>query len=357
MKLGNFYASGNTKRYLLVPLALFLVFLFLILVWPTVPRGIDLKGGTLLLIRSDKEINASGLKDLLSSSFDLTDLSVHGISSPSGFGVNVQFASNNLLQAARDEIDLGKAASESSPETALQHYSNAVSMLAPYLEETSLSSDADEALGQSELYLIEATKSVNEQMQSMIVERFSLGSNVAFQRRDVSPTLGESFWQTAFNVAIFAAVLIVLVVFLFFRKVIPSAAVIAAAVFDIAGALALMAVFGIPLSLSSIPALLMLIGYSVDTDIMLTTRMLTRGGKEPSGRAYESMLTGLTMTGTTIAALIAMIAISYLNQIEVIFAIAVVLFFGLAADLVSTWLMNAPILLWYVEGKRQKTFM
>ncbi len=356
LKISNFYAGGDTKRYMLVPAAMFILFLFLILVWPTVPRGIDLKGGTLLLIRSDKEVDASKLKDLLSANFDLTDLKVHSISSPAGFGVNVQFATNALLKGAREEIDAGNALEEISPETALQHYRNATTILAEYLEETSLPDEVFEARGKVELYFIEAGKNINEKMQQLITQEFNLGSEVAFQRKEVSPTLGESFWQTAFNVAIFAGILIVFVIFIFFRKIIPSAAVIGAAVFDIAGALALMAVFNIPLSLSSIPALLMLIGYSVDTDIMLTTRMLTRREKDPAGRAYDSMLTGLTMTGTTIAALFAMIAISYLNQIEVIFAIAVVLLFGLAADLISTWFMNAPVLLWYVERKNKKPF-
>jgi len=356
LQLSNLYKGSAYKRFLIVPTVLFAVFLFLIFVWPTVPKGIDLKGGTLLLIRSSTEIGAVELHSILSDNFDLTDLKVHGVSSPAGFGVNVQYASNRTLDDARAEIDSAKALLGADPAAALQHCRNAVGILAQHLEETSLPADAPEAINQSELYLIEANKNMNGKMQALIVQHFSLGEEVAFQRKDVSPTLGESFWATAFNVAIFAGVLIIAVIFLFFRRLIPSAAVIAAAVFDITGALALMALFNIPLSLSSIPALLMLIGYSVDTDIMLTTRVLTRRGKEPSDRAFDSMLTGFTMTGTTIAALVAMAAISYFSQIEVIFAISVVLLFGLAADLISTWLMNAPLLLWYVERGRKKPY-
>jgi len=33
----------------------------------------------------------------------------------------------------------------------------------------------------------------------------------------------------------------------------------------------------------------------------------------------------------------------------VMFEISVVIFFGLLADLISTWFMNAPILIWYVK--------
>ncbi len=355
LALDNFYEGKKYRRFVLVPAVLFAAFLFIILVWPTVPRGIDLQGGTLLLIRSSTPIDAAELRSLLSANYQLQDLKVHSTAGPSGFGVNVQYASNITVEQASAEIDAAKALLESDPAAALQHSRNAVQIIALHLEETTLPTDASEAVAQAELYLIEANKDMNEKMQSLIAQHFNLGEEVAFQRRDVSPTLGESFWQTAFNVAVFAGILIVAVIFVFFRKIVPSAAVIAAAAFDIAGALALMALFSIPLSLSSIPALLMLIGYSVDTDIMLTTRMLSSAGKAPSERAFESMLTGFTMTGTTIAALIAMIAVSYLNQIEVIFAIAVVLLFGLLADLISTWLMNAPVLLWYVESRKEKS--
>ncbi|MCR4368773.1 MAG: MMPL family transporter, partial [archaeon] len=168
------------------------------------------------------------------------------------------------------------------------------------------------------------------------------------------PSLGENFYQTGILVSAIAIILVIIVIFLFFREVIPSGAILLAIIFDIAGALGLMSIFGIPLSLATIPALVMLIGYSVDTDVMLTTRVLKRKEGTPRERAHESMITGLTMTLTTLAALTVMIILSYFSQLEVVFQIAAVLLFGLCADLISTWLMNAPILLWYVEKKEGK---
>ena len=115
-----------------------------------------------------------------------------------------------------------------------------------------------------------------------------------------------------------------------------------------------MAVFKVPLSLATIPALLMLVGYSVDTDIMLTTRLLKRREGTAADRTIGAMKTGLTMTFTTLAALTVMLSISFFNQITIIFEIAAVIFFGLLGDLISTWMMNAPILLWYVEKKKER---
>jgi preprotein translocase subunit SecF len=354
LELEHFYTGQKYKLYMAIPAILFIAFLLMVFVWPTVPAGIDLKGGTLIIIRSETPIDAIELKQLLSDNFDLVDLKVNSVSSASSSGVNIQFAGNSILIAAKSGIDSAKAMLAANPAAALQEAQAVANMLAPFVQETALPSDPEAAVAQADFYLAEANQAINESMQKLIVQHFSLGSEVAFQKKEVSPTLSAAFWQTGLNVAIMAGILIVVVIFFFFRKIIPSLAVISAAIFDICGALAMMSVFGIPLSLSSIPALLMLVGYSVDTDIMLTTRLLQRREGTPAKRAADSMVTGLTMTGTTLAALAAMIIISYINQVYVIFEIATVIFFGLLADLVSTWLMNAGILLWYLEWKNRK---
>ncbi len=151
-----------------------------------------------------------------------------------------------------------------------------------------------------------------------------------------------------------AIILITIVIFFFFREIIPSAAIVSCAVFDILAGMASMAFLGIPVSLSSIASLLMLIGYSIDTDILLTTRVLKKREGTAIERAADSMVTGMTMTSTALGALAVMLAISLFSQITVIFDIAIVLVGGLLGDLIGTWLWNAPILLWYAEWKEKK---
>jgi len=174
-----------------------------------------------------------------------------------------------------------------------------------------------------------------------------------FSFQEVGPSLVQTFFQQSIKLVLIASVLVIIVIFIFFREIIPSLAIILAAAFDILAALAGMALFRIPLSLASIPALLMLIGYSVDTDVMLTYKLLRTKG-EPKQRAHEALKTGLTMTGTTLAALAVMFSLSYYFQLTIIFQISAVLFFGLIGDLFSTWFMNAPILLIYLEKKKQR---
>lgn len=171
--------------------------------------------------------------------------------------------------------------------------------------------------------------------------------------------MGEVVSRSLQGQALYAILLsffgMAIVVFIIFRSFIPSIAVVISAFADIVFAAAMMDVFGILLSLGTVAALLMLIGYSVDTDILLTTRLLKRKG-EVNEKIKEAMKTGMTMTMTTLAALVVLFLISsgsYLissfTRIDIIRDISVVLIFGLIADMINTWMTNVGILKWYIE--------
>ncbi len=164
----------------------------------------------------------------------------------------------------------------------------------------------------------------------------------------VGSSLGESFWQQAQLSIIVAFILMGIIVFIIFRTLIPSAAVILAAFSDIIVTLALMQVFSIEISLASFAALLMLIGYSIDTDILLTTRILRNTEGSLSERMRGAFKTGMTMTLTTLSVLAAVVITT---TSPVLFSIASVLFLGLAVDIINTWLMNATIIRWYAEKR------
>lgn len=135
-------------------------------------------------------------------------------------------------------------------------------------------------------------------------------------------------------------------VFILFRTFVPSIAVVASAFSDIVIPLALMNVLGIDLSLGTVAALLMLIGYSVDSDILLNNHVLRRrGGFYES--TYRAMRTGVTMTLTSIAAMIVMTAVSTLFGIPLLPEIGIVLVFGLTTDLMNTYMMNVSLLRYY----------
>jgi preprotein translocase subunit SecF len=118
----------------------------------------------------------------------------------------------------------------------------------------------------------------------------------------------------------------------------------------------LMSIFGIVLEPASLVALIMLIGYSVDTDILLTTRMLKRKRGELDEAVDGALKTGLTMTGTTFVVMVVVLIVStFFTHLQELTSIASVLLLGLLADVTSTWFMNAGILKWYIEEKGSKT--
>ncbi len=163
----------------------------------------------------------------------------------------------------------------------------------------------------------------------------------------IGPSLGEAFWFQAQIGIMIAFILMGIIVFGIFRSFVPSVAVMIAAVSDIIVTLAIMQVFGIELSLASFAALLMLIGYSIDTDILLTTRVLKTEGNL-GDRIRSAFKTGITMTGTTLGVLV---AILLTTSSAVLFGIASVLAIGLVIDIINTWLQNATILRWHAERR------
>jgi preprotein translocase subunit SecF len=133
---------------------------------------------------------------------------------------------------------------------------------------------------------------------------------------------------------------------LIFRTFVPSLAIVASAFSDIAIPIALMNVLGIDLTLGAVAALLMLIGYSVDSDILLNNHVLRRhGGFYES--SYRAMRTGVSMTLTSISAMTTMAIVAWLFGIELMFDIALILVFGLSADLLNTYMLNMSLLRWY----------
>ncbi|MBR9691985.1 protein translocase subunit SecF [Candidatus Woesearchaeota archaeon] len=164
-------------------------------------------------------------------------------------------------------------------------------------------------------------------------------------------SLGASFFKETFRALILAFVFMGIVVFIYFRVPIPSLAVILAAFSDIIITLAIVNVLGMKLSTAGLAAFLMIIGYSVDTDILLSTRVLKRKEGEVIDRVFSAMKTGLTMSITTIAAVT--VALIFSNS-EVLKQIMTILLIGLLVDLISTWIQNAGILRWYVEKKTRR---
>jgi len=164
--------------------------------------------------------------------------------------------------------------------------------------------------------------------------------------------IGESFGKTlqyqAVVALVFSFIGMSIVIFLAFRTFVPAAAVVLSAFADMVMTAATMNLIGIPLSLGTVAALLMLIGYSVDSDILLTNRVLKRQGKL-NEKLSGAFTTGIIMTSTTLAATVALFLVSWFGSVQILMEISAVLLIGLVFDILNTWLTNVGILKWYVQ--------
>lgn len=194
----------------------------------------------------------------------------------------------------------------------------------------------------------------------MLNEQYGAGT---YEIESINPLFGKELQNQAVRAVIIAFILMAIVVFVVFRTFIPPLAVIFAAFSDIVIAVACMDIIGMELSLGTVAALLMLIGYSVDSNILLTTNLLRKKG-ELNEKVRNALKTGITMTSTTLSAVFAMFLVSssihlfsaHFAPIPMLRDISIVLLFGLVMDLVNTWLLNAGILRWYVEKKERKKY-
>ncbi len=165
-------------------------------------------------------------------------------------------------------------------------------------------------------------------------------------------SLSKSFFRQLLIAILLAFVFMALVVFIIFRTFVPSAAIVIAAFADIFMTLTLFNILGLEMSSAGIVAFLMLIGYSVDTDILLTNRVLKRHEDPLNRRIFSAFKTGITMTLTSLMAIIfaLLIVMSFSAVLTKIFTILVI---GLSFDILNTWITNVSLIKWYVKSKHE----
>jgi len=219
------------------------------------------------------------------------------------------------------------------------------------LENTNLREISDLMTQESLAVIVETTS--EEEITRDVLEDF-LGYELTSENSSfefTGSTLGENFYQQLLIALLIAFFLMAIVVFIQFRSIVPSFAVIFSAFADILMSLVIVDILGIRISSAGIVALVMLIGYSVDTDILLTNKVLKRGGDSLNKKIFSSFSTGITMTLTSLFAVVIADLIvgqfsSILHQIFLIMAI------GLSFDIFNTWLTNVSIIKWYALKKK-----
>ena len=202
--------------------------------------------------------------------------------------------------------------------------------------------------------LIEATEGVGEDnLLNAIKEK--LGDQVpdidemASSLELVSSSFSNDFFKTAIKAVLMAFIFMAIVVFYIYRLLIPSLSVMIAAFTDIVGTIAVYNLLGFNMSAGGIAALLMLIGYSVDTDILLNSQVLKNHEGSVFERMFSAFKTGTMMIFTSMAAVLVGLIFT---KSDVLFEVFLIILIGLFIDMITTWIQNAGLLMWYLEKKK-----
>jgi preprotein translocase subunit SecF len=212
---------------------------------------------------------------------------------------------------------------------------------------------SDIRTGKQQGFFIE-TKSSPEQIKPAL-EKY-LKYNLTSDNSSVEFTgssLSTGFYQQLRIAVLIAFLLMAITVFVIFRTPVPSGAVILCAFADIVMTVTVVNMMGIQLAVAGIVAFLMLIGYSVDTDILLTTRCIRSNEGTINHRVLSAFKTGITMTLTAIASVGVSLLIIY-NFSDTLRQIFTIILIGLFFDIINTWITNASLLKWYMEAKTSK---
>ncbi|MEM3370026.1 MAG: hypothetical protein QXE90_04230 [Candidatus Micrarchaeia archaeon] len=383
MKLPNIY-EGNYSLLIIFPLALIIVSLFLI---PNLRYGIDLKGGMLITIQTQEQINNQQIKEILSQN-NIYDAEVRLYQTPNGNIVEIEIATDRRITEIDDKLiemesllkdsstiesELARLRSEqqatgkdlSSKIAEDEAKLSSLSIKAKELQ-SQIFSLSEELMGRKAVTQQESSDEISKIMKSanavfseakvvykdrLISALSSSISNSDMKLEEVSPALSRLFVSKVLNIALISALLAIVVVFLIFRTFIPSFAVIVGATSDIIMALGAMAFFGIPLTLASFVTLMTLSALSLDTDMMLTIKTVKRREGTPRERAYDAFRTGFAMTTTVIVAFAILMFLGMYTHIPTYYQIGSVAVAGLIGDLIATWCLNSVLILWYLEGK------
>ncbi len=298
-------------------------------------KGVSLKGGLTLTVPLTEQVDVRATERFLQDRFPTNDLRLRAISE-----LGKQVA---LIVEVSGDVDDDAAA------RALEH-----AIIAALKERVSVGDYSVEVIGPSlgASFFSQTLKAVFLAFLLMgAVVFLYFGENLKAKIVALTLTLIASFTifgaHTAAAYTLLGVITLILAV-LYTLYSPPSAAVILAAMSDIIVTLAIVNLLGIRIGTAGIAAFLMLIGYSVDTDILLSVRVLKRSEGSVYQRVVSAMKTGVTMSVTSMSAALVGFLVS---ESETIKQIMLIVLIGLIVDLIFTWLQNAGIIRLWAERR------
>jgi preprotein translocase subunit SecF len=191
---------------------------------------------------------------------------------------------------------------------------------------------------------IEIDQSVDA--EAVVEDVKSMGVDVTnFSIESIKPALGALFFDQMVKILLVAFGLMSAVIFMIYRNAVSSFGIIFSTGANMVSAIAIANFLGIPMSFAGFAGLLMLIAFTTDTNIVLTTKVLGTGTEDFKKRYRKALITGLTMSLTITAA---MLIVPFFTTSKLLINIANILVIGFLVDLIYTWIFNAGLLkMWH----------
>ncbi len=297
-----------------------------------VAKGVTLKGGITLTVHTTESINTDALKKDLRTEYPDADIDVRSVSEA---GI-----SKGFIVEASDITEEQLLSSLTDKTTAIEKEDYSIELMGPSLG-NSFFTQTLKAIFIAFLFMAlvvflyfgESTKAKWLASGLTIISGMMM-----FYAVSIIPVI--------ISFLIFAGLLVI-----YIKDSIPSTAIMLCAFSDIFFSLAIFNMMGMKLSTAGVAAFLMLVGYSIDTDILLSVRVLKRKEGTILDRTLDAMKTGITMS---LCALASVLTALLLTQSSVIKEIMIILAIGLTADIIFTWVQNAGLLRWHLEKKGWK---
>ncbi|HUC38710.1 MAG TPA: hypothetical protein VL944_01100 [Candidatus Acidoferrum sp.] len=378
----NIYEVKNARLLVLIPIAMLIVALFFI---PKIQLDQTLKGGVNIQLQTNSTIDVRALTSQINSKVPGAEASVSlalggvsitidenaSLAAATQYSTNIYGLYGNYTRAsvllASYQTSLQTEPSNStlsaliSAEAANQtrflsqindNLTKELGVLSAFTGTTPKYNSSD-ALGMVNLAQSALANASQIYQQQVITYLHQVISFTSYSYNDVTPTLGSFFLSQMRNIIIAAFVLVAICVLIIFRSPIPAMAVVFSSANDIIVALGVMGIFGIPLGVASIGGILMLIGYSIDTSLLSSIRILKRSEDTATVRAFNTMKTGITMTSAAIITFAILLIVSYISFIPTYYEISAVVLAGLIADIFTTWFGATTMVLAYKKRKEK----
>jgi len=195
---------------------------------------------------------------------------------------------------------------------------------------------------------IQVDKDVN--VNDVINDLKSFGIVVnSFTSESIGSFLGNFFFEQVVYILSVGFILMSIVIFIIYRNPITSFGIVFASLANIITTLAITSLIGIKISFAGFAALLMLIAYTVDTNIVLTNKVLKSTPENFKIQYKKALSTGLVLISTiTLTMLIVLI----LSPSKLLVNISQILVIGFIFDLPYTWIFNSTILEMWINRRR-----